>query len=132
MTAHALRRLGSRRGNVMVHVLVTSIIVMIIAAGLMRLVMVRYVAIQRLNDGGANKRLAEAALAEISGRWSMTGACTAVPGFTLAGTSCAGGNTCTLTGSAAPWNSGGSPVTVSATAGSASSPCRVTVTVPGT
>lgn len=112
-------RLRSRRGNIMVHVLVTSIIVMVIATGLMRLVMMRYIATERMNDGGRNKRLAEAALAATAGRWNAAGASctTAPPNFTLSGSGCA----CTLTGSGPM-----ATVVVTATAGVGTA-CRLSV-----
>lgn len=122
------RRLASRRGNIMVHVLVTAIIVMIIAAGLMKLVMVRYVAIQRVNDGGNNKRVAEAAVAAVVGRWSIAGrSCMDLPaggswGWTsgpAAGCACAMSATITVNGTS-------QAVTVTSTAGTGTQ-CRLSV-----
>lgn len=122
MTARALRRLGCRRGNVMVHVLVTSIIVMIIAAGLMRLVMVRYVAIQRLNDGGANKRAAEAAVNALVGNFTINGSCSATSlpaGFSR--TSFSAACNCDYSATLGP-----TPVTVQVRPGVGTA-CRITV-----
>lgn len=74
-------RTSSRRGSVMVHVLVTSVVAMVVAAGLLRLVMMRYVTIQRMQDGGAGTRKAEAAVAAVTRHWNQNGSCTTPPNF---------------------------------------------------
>lgn len=90
----------------MVHVLVTSVVAMVIAAGLMRVLMMRYVAIQRVQDGGTNRRAAEGAVNQIIGVWNRNGAvCSNAPmavtsaNFSYSGSPTAGVCSCTLNGS---------------------------------
>ena len=88
----------SAKGSVMVHVLITSVIVSLIAAGLMRMSLARATATSRANEGAATKKKAEAAFAQILPYWAQNGLCSSgIPG----GWSCSGsvvgscGCTCT-------------------------------------
>lgn len=91
-------RARGEKGTVLVHVLVTAVIVMIIAAGLMRVILMRYVAQNRFEDSGQNRRSAESAVAQVSAAWAKNGSCTAVPNF---GPPSAAGCSCELDGTGA-------------------------------
>lgn len=86
------------KGSVMVHVLITSVVVSLIAAGLMRMSLARATATSRANEGAATKKKAETAFNKILPYWAKNGLCsTGIPG----GWSCSGaavgncGCTCT-------------------------------------
>ena len=75
-----------RRGSVLVQVLITSVIVCMIAAGLSQMLLLQYTTMARATDGTSKKRAAEGALNRVVSYWAANGWCTS-PG---------GGITCTL------------------------------------
>lgn len=90
-------RPGSR-GSVLVHVLMTGVIVAIIAAGLMRMTMLRYIASARATSGVAARRQADAALNRALTYWnSVNIVCSAVPGYNCAPISGSAPGTCNCT-----------------------------------
>lgn len=60
----------SRRGSVLVHVLMTGVVVAIIASGLMRMTMLRYAAGARAAGGTQARRQADAALNRALTAWN--------------------------------------------------------------
>lgn len=60
----------SRRGSILIHVLMTGVVVAVIAAGLMRMTMLRYVASARATSGGAARKQADAALNRALTYWN--------------------------------------------------------------
>lgn len=75
------------RGSVLIHVLVTGVIVAFIAAGLLRMVMMNYVAVDRATKGAGNRKESEAMLNRALSYWNQTNqVCSNIPG----GFSCVG------------------------------------------
>ena len=60
------------RGSVLIHVLVTGIIVAFIAAGLLRMVLMNYIAVDRASKGAQNRKEAEAMLQRALSYWNKT------------------------------------------------------------
>ena len=93
-----------RRGSILVQVLMTSVVVAVIAAGLMNMLMRRAALINRAREGVMARRKADSSFGVIMSRWNEAGMTCAnsVPGFSLSGTpgSCA----CTYDDSATPQN----------------------------
>lgn len=116
-------RLGTR-GHVLVQVLITSVIVSIMAAGLMQLVMLRYTVMSRGAEGATKKAQATASFNTLLVQWNVPGfgSCASAP---LLGWACAGGGpgscSCTCTKSGEP------TVVVTAGVGGA---CAISVNVP--
>lgn len=59
-----------QRGSVLAHVLVTSVVVSLIAAGLLRMVLMDHMANERLAVGDRGKKSAETALNQVMGVWN--------------------------------------------------------------
>ena len=78
-----------RRGSVLVHVLITGVIVALIAAGLLRMVLMNYIAVDRAAKGTANRKESEALLSRALSEWNRTNlVCSDIPGpggFTCSG-----------------------------------------------
>lgn len=72
----------NRRGSVLIHVLITGIIVAFIAAGLLRMVLMNYIAIDRAGKGSTNRKEAEAMLSQVISHWSQFGVCTNFGAYT--------------------------------------------------
>jgi hypothetical protein len=71
----------NRRGSVLVHVLITGVIIAFISAGMLRMVMMNYIAVDRVAKGAANRKEAEAMLSRALTYWSISGqVCSAIPG----------------------------------------------------
>ena len=71
----------NRRGSVLMHVLVTGVIVAFIAAGLLRLAMLRYEVTARAQRSAQDKRSAEGALSLLITYWNLNNTrCADVPG----------------------------------------------------
>lgn len=116
-----------RRGSVLVHVLVTGVIVCVIAAGLARMLLLRYAAVQRVQEGTAGRKSAEGGLNRLLGVWNRTNiVCSNIAGggYTCspASVSSPGTCNCTCTGGA------GDPTVV--VSGGGAPPCTVTATSP--
>ena len=62
----------SSRGSVLIHVLVTGIIVAFIAAGLLRMVLMNYIAVDRASKGAQNRKEAEAMLQRALTYWNKS------------------------------------------------------------
>ena len=77
-----------RRGSVLVHVLVTGVIVAFIAAGLLRMVLMNYIVVDRATKGAANRKESEAMLNRALTYWNQTNqVCSNIPGgFSCTGT----------------------------------------------
>ncbi len=88
----------------LVHVLITGVIVAFISAGLLRMVLMNYVAVDRAAKGSANRKESEAMLNRAISEWNRTNlVCSNIPG--VGGFSCSGvpgtcGCTCPPGGSA--------------------------------
>ncbi len=120
----AIPLIKARRGSVLVHVLVTSVLVSIIAAGLVRMLLLRYTAVERLSSGAAGKKLAESSLHRLVSAWNAANTvCASVPGsgFSCNPASLAPPGTCNCVCAG-----GGSTVAASIAGGK----CRLTVTTP--
>lgn len=84
MTFNPLRIITSRRGSILVHVLVTSILVTVIAAGLMTFLMMQYKMADLSAKASQNKKKDEQVLAELIANWNIPGVeqCTNFGSFT--------------------------------------------------
>jgi hypothetical protein len=77
----------NRRGSVLIHVLITGVVVAFIAAGLMRMVLMNYVIVDRASKGAANRKESEAMLNRAITYWNQTNqVCANIPG----GMNCSG------------------------------------------
>ena len=82
------------RGYVLLHVLVTTIVVVFIAAGLAQMLMARYAASQRLMQGAGARLQNQASLDRVITDWVKANqSCVAVAGYTCSG---CGTQTCDL------------------------------------
>jgi Tfp pilus assembly protein PilX len=77
----------NRRGSVLVHVLITGVIVAFIASGLLRMVLMNYIAVDRATKGAQNRKEAEAMLNRALTYWNQANqVCANIPsGFTCSG-----------------------------------------------
>ncbi len=91
----------SRNGSVLVHVLMTGVLVAIIAAGLMRMTMLRYIASARATSGTAARRQADATLNRALTYWNSANVVCSntIPGYTCSPgyTTVPGSCSCTCT-----------------------------------
>lgn len=119
-----MKRLG-RRGSVLIHVLMTGVVVAIIAAGLMRMTMLRYVASTRATGGTQARRSADSALNRALTYWNSVNIVCAnnVPGYSCGPASITPPGTCNCTCTSA----GNATIVVS---GGGAPPCGVTITTP--
>lgn len=85
------------RGSVLIHVLITGVIVAFIAAGLLRMVMMNYIVVERAAKGAQNRKETEAILDRVTTYWTQNGVCTTVPFF---GACSAPASPCLCTGAA--------------------------------
>lgn len=77
----------NRRGSVLVHVLITGVIVAFIASGLLRMVLMNYIAVDRATKGAQNRKESEAMLNRALTYWNQANqVCANIPG----GFSCSG------------------------------------------
>jgi hypothetical protein len=89
----------NRKGSVLVHVLITTIIVVVIATGMAQMLMLRYAATFRDQDGLSKKRQTEGTFGRVTSYWNTNGFCSSPGG----GISCSGVTascaacTCTIT-----------------------------------
>jgi Tfp pilus assembly protein PilV len=71
----------NRRGSVLIHVLITGVIVAFIAAGLLRMVLMNYIAVDRATKGAQNRKESEAMLNRALTYWNLTNqVCANIPG----------------------------------------------------
>jgi len=128
------------RGSVLVYVLVTALVVSVIAAGLTRMILNRYYAVEREASGVRNRKLAESGFDRLSAYWNTAGAgnsnnvCAAPPagiGYSCSGTtsgcSCDSGASVSCDCVCSPSDPGDATVRVDAGSGGI---CVVTVTTP--
>lgn len=108
-----------QRGSVLAHVLVTAVVVSLIAAGLLRMVLMDHMVNERLAVGDRGKKSAETALNQVMGVWNKANSvCSPATdvGYSCSGT--VGTCSCTCTKSGAPTIvvTGAPPCTVAITA----------------
>lgn len=115
--------LKNDKGYVLIHVLITSILVAIIAAGLMSVMMLQYQVTIRAEQGSKGRKGAEAGLSRIVSAWNANGFCTDISGtYDCSGSPSLATCTCTCTAIA-----GGMPaITVSGSA----PPCTIALASP--
>jgi Tfp pilus assembly protein PilX len=114
----------SKRGSVLVHVLMTGVVVAIIAAGLMRMTMLRYVASSRAAGGTQARRQADAALNRALTYWNQNNVVcgNSIPGYTCAPFSSTPPGVCNCT--CTPSVSGQATIVVT---GGGAPPCSITI-----
>ncbi|MDP3544226.1 MAG: hypothetical protein Q8T11_17310 [Elusimicrobiota bacterium] len=84
----------NRRGSVLVHVLITGVIVAFIASGLLRMVLMNYIAVDRATKGAQNRKEAESMLHRALSHWNQTNSvCSTGADFTCVGAG-VGSNQC--------------------------------------
>lgn len=84
----------NRRGSILVHVLITGVIVAFIASGLLRMVLMNYIAVDRATKGAQNRKEAESMLYRALSYWNETNSvCSTGANFTCSGTG-VGNNQC--------------------------------------
>ena len=77
----------NHRGSVLVHVLITGVIVAFISAGMLRMVMMNYIIVDKATKGAQNRKESEAMLNRAITYWNQTNqVCSNIPG----GFSCTG------------------------------------------
>lgn len=112
----------NRRGSVLIHVLITGVIVAFIAAGLLRMVLMNYIAVDRATKGAQNRKQAEAMLQRALTYWNKSNSvCSTTPLFVCSGAG-VGANTCNC---ACP-SAAAVPRVVAS--GGGAPPCVITVT----
>ncbi len=92
----------SEKGSVLIFVLVTSVVIAIIAAGLTRMMIMRAYASQRLQESNVNKKKAEAGINLVTSGWNAAGpgnsVCAPVAGYACTAGLCTPGTCdCTMT-----------------------------------
>ncbi|MBI5629459.1 MAG: hypothetical protein HY921_01095 [Elusimicrobia bacterium] len=113
------------KGSVLIHVLVIAVITSIIAAGLLRMLLLRHTLISRAQEGSAAKKSAESAMARLVSSWnSVNIVCSNVSGsgYTCSPASTTSPGTCSCT-----CTSPGDATVVAALSGSL---CQLTITSP--
>ncbi|MCM2303387.1 MAG: hypothetical protein NDJ72_01695 [Elusimicrobia bacterium] len=112
----------NRRGSVLVHVLITGVIVAFIASGLLRMVLMNYIAVDRATKGAQNRKEAEAMLQRALTYWNQTNSvCSTSVNFPCTGGG-VGANQCDC---ACPGVAAVPRVVVT---GPAAGPCVITIT----
>ncbi|MDE2143609.1 MAG: hypothetical protein KGJ84_14470 [Elusimicrobia bacterium] len=72
----------TKRGSILLHVLVTGALIALIAATLMRMAMLRYQVTAHATNGSIERRYDEAALSLLITQWNTTNVyCATVPGY---------------------------------------------------
>ena len=78
--------MGGRRGSILVHVLVTSVLVALIAASLMRMALFRYTIASRGSEALGSKRMDQAGFNLVMTGWNKNNAvCSAVQDYNCGG-----------------------------------------------
>lgn len=76
----------NKRGSVLVHVLITGVIVAFIASGLLRMVLMNYIAVDRATKGAQNRKEVDAMLQRALTYWNRDNAvCTTSAQFPCVG-----------------------------------------------
>lgn len=90
----------ARRGSVLLQVLVTSVVVSIIAAGLMSMVMSRHTLSVRSAESAAKRKDADAAFNLLMSHWNVpgNGVCSSVMGYSCSGSPGTCGCVCSKSG----------------------------------
>lgn len=112
---------NNRRGSILIHVLITGVVVSTIAAGLMKMVLMNYIIVDKATKGTQNRKEAEATLSNLISYWNANGVCSNFSGYTCS----SGASPCTCTGPAAAGSATSPRVTVS---GAAPGPYNIEVT----
>ena len=112
----------NQKGYILIHVLITSVVVSIIAAGLMSVMLLQYQLTSRVEQGSKARKGAEGGLSRIISSWNANGFCTNIAG---AYGSCAGANLATCSCSCTAIGSMPA-ITVSGSA----PPCTITLASP--
>ncbi|UPT75925.1 MAG: hypothetical protein M0D55_09790 [Elusimicrobiota bacterium] len=87
--------LRSRRGSVLIHVLITGVIVAFIAGGLLRMILMNYIAVDRATKGAANRKESEAMLQRALTYWNKTNSvCSTDATYFVCAGAGVGANTC--------------------------------------
>lgn len=109
---------NKRRGSILIQVLIMGVVVSTIAAGLMKMVLMNYIIVDKATKGAQNRKEAESILNGALSDWNRDGVCSDFPGY-----SCGGGPPCTCTGNAAA----GSAVSPRIVVTGASAPHGITI-----
>lgn len=113
-------RRRKERGSILLHVMVTSVVVLFISAAILRLALMRYKMNSRNEYVIKEKRGDTGALGALTSTWAVNGLCSSAPPiYTCAGAT-VGNCGCTCTPNA------GSPYPTVETAGTAAS-CKLTI-----
>lgn len=84
-----------RRGSVLVHVLITGVVVAVIAGGLLRMILMNYIAVDRASKGAQNRKEAEAVLQRALTYWNKSNqVCSSDATFFPCAGAGVGANTC--------------------------------------
>lgn len=76
-----MTKTSNRRGSVLIHVLITGAVVAAIAAGLMKMVLMNYIVVDKATKGTQNRKEAESALNGLVSYWNANGVCTSFNGY---------------------------------------------------
>jgi len=87
----------NRRGSILIHVLITGVVVATMAAGLMKMVLMNYIIVDKATKGTQNRKEAESMLSNLVSYWNQAGVCSNFTGYTCNSAS----SPCTCTGTAA-------------------------------
>lgn len=92
-------RLRNRRGNILLHVLVTSVVIALIAASLLRLAVMRQQVTARATKATQERRYDDAALAALVTNWNAAGMSCAnnIPNYTCGPAAAVSPGTCGCT-----------------------------------
>lgn len=110
----------NKRGTILIHVLITGVVVATIAAGLMKMVLMNYIIVDKATKGTQNRKEAESALGNLISYWNANGVCTSFSGYACS----SGSSPCTCTGPAAPGSAVSPTVVVT---GAAPGPYTITI-----
>ena len=71
----------NRRGSVILHVLVMGVVIAVIAAGVLRMTLMNYVATERAATAQQKRKEVDGVLNRALSSWNETGVCSAIPGL---------------------------------------------------
>lgn len=89
-------------GSVLVHVLITSVLVSVIAAGLLKMLMARHTIVTRAAESATNQKVSEKGFNRLMSHWNIfgNGVCADGVGYTCTGAAGTCGCRCTSGGNA--------------------------------